>query len=212
MTVRPGYIYLLTHPSNSNLIKVGVTTRKPETRLKEHNTHFDKPAGKVVHATGKEWVIKEYYPVEDVYNAESVFWHRPPLTELTYMLDNELLTLNRNLITWDWVNEGLDIAKQVGIRIDRSQPPIPKTKKKGVSDFVSKLQDSDLKPLRGYGNGVVRMPFECPKGHIFKLASKSLARFPFCPMCHPDKFDAYTVRSVELYFSESDEWIYLTDL
>ncbi|MEQ8426359.1 MAG: GIY-YIG nuclease family protein [Gammaproteobacteria bacterium] len=198
MAIKRGFIYILTHPSNSSLIKVGMTTRDPEFRLKEHNTQFDKAAGRVVKATGQEWVIKESFPVEDVYNAESAFWHRPPITELPYMLDNELLTLSRNFITWDWVNQGLEAAKSAGIRSDVSQPPIPKPKKKGVSSFVATLEASALRPLEGYGNGVTRVSFECPEGHIFKLDARSLARFPFCPVCEPGQFDAYTLRRVEL--------------
>lgn len=197
MAVKAGFIYVLTHPSNPKLIKVGITTRNPEVRLKEHNTQFDKRVGRVVHATGQDWIIKEYFAVEDVYNAESKFFHRPPLTELPHMLDDELLNLN--VITWDWVNEGLEVAKSAGIRSHTSQPPIPKPKKnKGASNFVSQLEDSDLRPLKGYGNGVTRVAFECPDGHVFKLDARSLARFPFCPICEPDKFDAYTFRRVEI--------------
>ena len=78
MAAKAGFIYVLIHPSDPNLIKVGMTTRNLETRLKEHNTQFDKAAGKVVEATGQKWVIKEFFPVEDTYNAENAFFHRSP--------------------------------------------------------------------------------------------------------------------------------------
>jgi len=201
MAVKAGFIYVLIHPSDPNLIKVGMTTRNPKIRLKEHNTQFDKAAGKVVEATGQKWVIKEFYPVEDTYNAESAFFHRSPLTEIPYILGNELLKLDDKFITWDWVNQGLEVAKSVGIRRDTSQPPIPKPKpKKGAQWIEDQLKDSGLSPLKGFGNGIRKVAFECPNGHIFKLDGRTLVRFPFCPICEPERFDAYTLRRVEIDF------------
>jgi len=198
MGVKAGFIYVLIHPSDPYLIKVGMTTRNPEARLKEHNTQFDKVAGKVVEATGQEWVIKEYFAVEDTYNAESAFFHRSPLTELPYALGDELIKLDDNYMTWDWVSEGLELAKSVGIRKDTSQPPIPKTKpKKGAQWIETQLRDSGLRPLKGFGNGITKVAFECPKGHVFKLDGRTLVRFPFCPVCNPERFDNYTLRRVE---------------
>jgi hypothetical protein len=198
MAVQAGFIYVLTHPSDQNLIKVGMTTRSPQVRLKEHNTQFDKAAGKVVEATGQEWIIKEFFAVEDTYNAESAFFHRSPLTELPYALSNELLKLDDGFITWDWVNEGLEVAKSVGIRRDTSQAPIPKPQpKKGAQWIESQLKDSGLRPLKSFGNGITKVAFECPKGHVFKISGRSLVRFPFCPVCEPEQFDAYTLRRVE---------------
>jgi len=198
MAVQAGFIYVLTHPSDPNLIKVGMTTRSPQVRLKEHNTQFGKAAGKIVEATGQEWIIKEFFAVEDTYNAESAFFHRSPLTEIPYALNDELLKLDDRFITWDWVNEGLEVAKSVGIRRDTSQAPTPKPKpKKGAQWIESQLKDSGLRPLKGFGNGITKVAFECPKGHVFKISGRSLVRFPFCPVCEPEQFDAYTLRRVE---------------
>lgn len=198
MAVEAGFIYVLTHPSDPNLIKVGMTTRNPHVRLKEHNAQFDKAAGKVVEATGQEWVIKEFFAVEDTYNAESAFFHRSPLTEIPYALSDELLKLDDRFITWNWVNEGLEMAKTAGVRRDTSEAPIPKTKPKRGSQWIgSQLKDSDLRPLKGFGNGITKVAFKCAKGHVFKVSGYSLVRFPFCPVCEPEKFDAYTLRRVE---------------
>jgi hypothetical protein len=198
MAVQAGFIYVLTHPSDQNLIKVGMTTRSPQVRLKEHNTQFDKAAGKVVEATSQEWIIKEFFAVEDTYNAESAFFHRSPLTEIPYALSDELLKIDDRFITWDWVNEGLEVAKSVDIRRDTSQAPIPKSKpKKGAQWIESQLKGSGLTPLKGCGNGITKVAFECPKGHVFKISGRSLVRFPFCPVCEPEQFDAYTLRRVE---------------
>lgn len=198
MSVSAGFIYVLIHPSDPNLIKVGMTTRNPEVRLKEHNTQFDKAAGRVVEATGQKWVIKEFFAVEDTYNAESSFFHRSPLTEIPYALSDELLKLDDKFITWDWVNQGLEAAKSVGIRRDASQAPIPKPKpKKGAQWIEDQLKDSGLRPLKGFGNGITKVAFECPNRHVFKLDGRTLIRFPFCPVCEPERFDAYTLRRVE---------------
>jgi hypothetical protein len=198
MAVKSGFIYVLTHPSDPYLIKVGMTTRNPEVRLKEHNSQFDKAAGKVVKATGQEWVIKAFFAVEDTYNAKSAFFHRSPLTEVPYALSNELLKLDDRFITWDWVDQGLEVAKAVGIRRDTSQAPIPKPKpKKGAQWIEAQLKDSGLRPLKGFGNGITKVSFECCKGHLFRLDGRTLVRFPFCPVCVPEQFDAYTLRRVE---------------
>ena len=199
MAVKSGFIYVLTHPSDPYLIKVGMTTRSPNVRLQEHNTQFDKVVGKVVETTGQEWILKEFCAVEDTYNAESAFFHRSPLTELPYMLGDELVILDDGEMNWDWVNEGLEIAKAVGVRKDTSQPPIPKPKpKRGAKWIEAALRDSDLMPLKGYGNGITKVSFKCSQSHIFRIAGCNIVRFPFCPVCEPERFDAYTLKSVEV--------------
>lgn len=199
MAVKAGYIYILIHPSDKYLIKVGMTTRTPYARLKEHNTQFDKAAGKVVEATGQEWLLKEYFEVVDTYNAESAFFQRSPLTEIPYALGNELLRLDDKHMNWDWVNEGLEAARSIGIRRDPSQPPNPKAKpKKGAKWIAAQLEGSGLTPIKGCGNGITKVSFECPEGHIFKISGYSLVRFPYCPVCEPERFDNYTFRRVEI--------------
>jgi len=198
MAVNAGFMYVLIHPSDPYLIKVGITKRKPEVRLKEHNTQFGKAAGKIVEATGQNWVIKYSFAVDDIYNAESVFFHRSPLTEIPYALHEELIKLDDRFINWDWVNQGLELAKLIGIRNDISQAPIPKPKpQKGKQWIEAQLSGSGLKPLKGFGNGITKVEFKCPKEHIFKLDGRTLVRFPYCPVCKPEQFDDYTLRRVE---------------
>ncbi len=198
MAVNSGFIYVLIHPSDPYLIKVGMTTRSPQIRLREHNTQFDKDAGRIVESTGKEWVLKEYFEVEDTYNAESAFFQRSPLTELPGTLSNELIKLDDKCVTWSWVYEGLEAARTIGIRKDTSQPPTPKPKpKKGSAWIKAQLEGSGLKPVKGYGNGITKVAFECSGGHIFKISGYLLIRFPFCPVCEPEKYDAYAFRRVE---------------
>lgn len=198
MAVNAGFIYVLIHPSDPYLIKVGITRRNPEVRLKEHNTQFDKAAGRVVDTTGQKWAIKDYFAVDDIYNAESVFFHRSPLTEIPYALHDELIKLDDKFITWDWVNQGLELAKIIGIRNDISQAPIPKPKpQKGAQWIEVQLKDSGLRPLKGFGNGITKVAFECNKGHFFRLDGRTLVRFPYCPVCKPERFDDYTFSRVE---------------
>ncbi|KAE8543736.1 GIY-YIG nuclease family protein [Marinobacter nauticus] len=198
MAVKAGFIYVLIHPSDERLIKVGMTSRSPEVRLEEHNTQFDKAAGRVVEATGEDWILKEFFAVEDTYNAESAFFRRSPLTETPYALSDELLKLDDKFLNWDWVNEGLRLAKSVGVRRDTSQPPIPKPPpKRGGKWIEASLKESGLRPVKGYGNGITKVAFECPQRHVFKISGSCLARFPFCPICEPERFDSYTLRRVE---------------
>lgn len=199
MPLQSGFLYLLTHPSDPNLIKVGMTTRTPEVRLHEHNTQFDKPAGKVVVETGQNWVLKEFFVVEDTYNAENAFFQRSPLTELPNLLGTELIILDDKYMTWEWVEEGLKAAKAAGIRQDISQAPIPKAiPRKGAKWLEAQLEESGLSPLKGYGNGIMKVAFECTEGHQFKISGNSLVRFPYCPICEPKRFDDYTYRRIEM--------------
>ena len=116
-----GYLYLLSHPSDKNLFKVGVTRRKALIRLAEHNTQLEKVAGKVVKDTGKLWELKEVIKVEDIYLAEHKFWKRSPLTELPYSFGNELV----QGMPYQWIEEGLEEAKKAGRRSNPNIPPNP---------------------------------------------------------------------------------------
>jgi len=199
MSVKSGFIYILTHPSDSNLIKVGMTTRHPNIRLKEHNTQLDKAAGEVVKATGQEWILNKFFKVEDTYNAESAFFQRAPFTEIPGALANELIKLDGKHITWEWVQEGLEVAKSIGVRKNTSQPPNQKPKStKGLQGVEAQLEGSGLNPIDGCGNGITKVAFECSKGHIFKISGRSLIRFPYCPVCNPERFDTYTFRRIEI--------------
>ena len=141
MSVKSGFVYVLIHPSDSNIIKVGMTTRHPKIRLKEHNTQFDKAAGKIVETTGQEWAIKEFFTVKDVYNAESAFYDRSPFNSPQFGIGRggrtEIIKLiDGGGITWDRVQEGLKLAKTVGIRRDLSQSPKIKPKPKKGSEWI----------------------------------------------------------------------------
>ena len=82
--MKSGYIYVLTHPSDSNLYKIGVTTRNPEVRLAQHNSDPTQLTGRIVKETGHKWELKEFHEVEDPYWAESVFWAATPFADIPF--------------------------------------------------------------------------------------------------------------------------------
>jgi len=59
---------------DKHLFKIGLITRKVKIRLQHHNTDFTKVTGMVVQETGRLWEVQEVYSVQDVYEAEKLFW------------------------------------------------------------------------------------------------------------------------------------------
>src|SRR5438552_14312053 len=79
-TMKSGYLYVLVHPSDPDLYKIGVTILKPEKRLAQHNSQLEKYAGQVVNETGQKWGIKTFVAVPDPYWAEKAFWGATPIS------------------------------------------------------------------------------------------------------------------------------------
>jgi hypothetical protein len=71
-TMKSGYLYVLVHPSDPDLYKVGMTTRHPQERLVEHNSNYSEYAGQIVKETGLKWELKTYFAVPDPNWAEVV--------------------------------------------------------------------------------------------------------------------------------------------
>ena len=103
MRKRTGYLYILVHPSEADLYKIGVTTRDPLKRLAEHNTNYKKIAGRIVQETGQKWEMKEFHAVVDVYVAEKVFWGNSPLADMPFTNGEEVWNLR-----WEEVQKALD--------------------------------------------------------------------------------------------------------
>ena len=78
---------------NEHLFKIGVTTRKVEIRLKQHNTDFAKAAGMVVEETGRPWELQEVYSVQDVYAAERMFWGHSPYADMPFFGGVEVMPM-----------------------------------------------------------------------------------------------------------------------
>ena len=72
--MKSGYLYVLVHPSDPDLYKVGQTTRHPQERLVQHNSNYSEHAGRIVKKTGQKWELKTYIAVPDPNWAETIFW------------------------------------------------------------------------------------------------------------------------------------------
>jgi hypothetical protein len=109
--MKQGFIYVLTHPSDPNLYKIGVTIRDPMKRLAQHNHDFTKAAGRIVEETGQKWELKEYHLVPDPYWAESVFWGNTHLADIPFLGGTEVHKLE-----WREIEKALSAAKLAGVR------------------------------------------------------------------------------------------------
>lgn len=119
--MKSGYLYVLVHPSDPNLYKIGVTILHPEKRLAQHNRDRHEFAGKIVEATGQKWELKTYIAVPDPYWAERAFWGATPFPDIPYRGGIEVETME-----WSLVQSGLEAARKAGVR------PGPLRKKTGA--------------------------------------------------------------------------------
>src|SRR4051812_4106879 len=175
--MKSGYLYVLVHPSDPDLYKIGVTILRPETRLAQHNSQYQKYAGKVVKETGQMWELKTYISVPDPYRAEKAFWAATPLS---LMPGGTAIEVGR--MEWEWVQAGLDAAMNAGVRL----PPAPPSTAVRNSEWM-------LKQLEGTGitferyRGLIRgTDFKCEKGHEFTGSAGLVAYRKSCPLCGPD--------------------------
>ena len=53
--MKAGYLYVLVHPSDPDLYKIGQTTCRPAERLAQHNSDYKKYVGQIVKETGQKW-------------------------------------------------------------------------------------------------------------------------------------------------------------
>jgi hypothetical protein len=137
--MKSGYLYVLMHPSDPDLYKVGVTVLKPEKRLAQHNSQFDKYAGEVVKETGQKWEIKEVIAVADPYFAEKAFWNATPIP---LMPGGAAVEVGR--FGWAMMQAGLEAAKKAGVR----PPPGPPSMSVRNHEWM-------LKKLEGTGITIV---------------------------------------------------------
>jgi T5orf172 domain len=173
--MKSGYLYVLVHPSNPDLYKIGVTTLTPEERLAQHNRLFEEYAGRIVKETGLEWELKTYIAVPDPYWAERAFWSVTPFPLIPFRGGIEIEKMD-----WRLVEKGLDAAKQAGIR----PPPEPQTKPKRNHDWmVMQLEGTGLSMIGHYRGLVTSMEFRCEQGHEFKAPAGVVANRKSCPVC-----------------------------
>lgn len=174
--MKPGYLYVLTHPSDLNLYKIGQTTRDPLKRLGEHNSNHEECAGQLVKETGQKWEIKTYIEVPDPSWAESVFWGSIPLADIPYQRGIEVQKME-----WEWVQKGLDAAKKAGLR------PSPKELPDHVYAYTAwmknRLQGREITLLGYVRSKIGKATFRCDNGHEWRTQPLYVAEGAGCPMC-----------------------------
>ncbi|VBB06524.1 Hypothetical protein LUCI_1760 [Lucifera butyrica] len=176
-TMKSGYLYVLVHPSDPDLYKIGITTRKPEVRLAQHNSNYEEYTGQIVKETGQKWQLKEYISVPDPAHAEAAFWGATGLADIPFRQGIEVEKME-----WKWVQAGLDAAKKAGVR------PLPKP----LSDWVyaytawmnKRLEGRDI-TLVGYVRSMVsgKATFRCSNGHVWRTRCTYVAEGGGCPQC-----------------------------
>ncbi len=182
-----GYIYVLVHPSDPDLYKIGITTRKPEQRLAQHNSDYTALTGRIVKQTGQKWELKEYFAVADPYWAETVFWGATPFADIPFRRGIEVETMG-----WKHVQAGLNAAKKAGLR------PGPKP----LPDHVYANNAWINKRLAGRGIVLIgnvrskhgKSNFQCSNGHEWRTAPNDVAEGKGCPHCGMGEKDPKEIR------------------
>lgn len=179
MVTKPGYIYVLTHPSDPDLYKIGVTVLEPKKRLAQHNTQLSKVAGSVVKKTGQKWELKEYHAVPDPYWAEKAFWRTTPFLDIPYRGGIEV-----EKMSWPEVQKGLEAAKKAGLRSEQPPVPLPDWVYAYTASMRKRLEGRDI-TLLGYVKSMVsgKSNFRCSNGHEWRTTPMHVAEGEGCPEC-----------------------------
>ena len=172
---RAGYLYVLAHPSDPDLYKIGVTVLRPEKRLAQHNSQLDKHAGRIVKETGQKWELKTYIAVPDPYRAERAFWGATPFPDFPFRRGIELERME-----WALVQKGLDAAARAGVR--PPQPPPRVAKSRAWVNAQLEGTGITLTARRYPGPGWVA-EYQCAKGHVFTEYTKEVVARKSCPCC-----------------------------
>lgn len=177
--MKSGYIYVLTHPSNSNLFKIGVTILEPSKRLAQHNRDFSKAAGRIVQETGQKWELKEYHPVPDPYWAEKAFWQTTPFPDIPYRYGVEVETMD-----WEAVQRGLEAAKKAGLRSEQPPEPLPDWVYAYTASMRKRLEGRNI-TLLGHVKSMIsgKANFRCGNNHEWRTTPRLVAEGEGCPEC-----------------------------
>lgn len=175
--MKAGYLYVLVHPSNPDLYKIGQTTRHPEKRLAEHNSNYEEYTGQIVKETGQKWELKTYIAVPDPYWAETIFWGATSLVDIPFRRGNEVEKME-----WEWVQAGLDAANKAGVR--PSPKPLPDYVYAYTAWMNKRLKGRDIN-LVGYVKSMVSgtATFLCSNGHEWRTRCIKVAEGEGCPHC-----------------------------
>jgi len=186
--MKSGYIYVLVHPSDPNLYKIGITTRKPEQRLTKHNSDYTQAAGRIVEETGWKWELKEYHAVPDPYWAERVFLGATPFADIPYRYGVEV-----ERMSWEQVQTGLDAVKKAGVRPGPS--PLPDHVYAYTASIRRRLEGRGI-TLLGYVRSIVsgKANFRCSNGHEWRTKPLYVGEGQGCPECGIGEQDPEEIR------------------
>jgi hypothetical protein len=173
--MKSGYLYVLVHPSDPDLYKVGVTILHPEKRLAQHNRQYEEYAGQVVKETGKKWELNTYIAVPDPYWAEKAFWGATPFPDIPFRGGIEVERMK-----WELVQKGLEAAKKAGMR---PPPQLGKNPVRNGEWMLKQLEGSGISMVGRYHGLITGMEFQCSKGHVFKESAGVVANRKSCPCC-----------------------------
>ena len=174
--MKAGYIYILTHPSDPALYKVGITIRDPIRRLAEHNGDYTKAAGRIVQETGQRWELKEYRAVPDPVLAERMFWGATPYADVPYRYGVEIQRMS-----WQEVLTGLVAATTT----QNSPQSVLDDWVYAYTASMKKRLDGRGITLLGYVKSMVsgKANFTCSNGHEWRTRSLEVAEGAGCPKC-----------------------------
>ena len=173
-SMKSGYLYVLVHPSDPNLFKIGVTVLHPEQRLAQHNSNYKEYAGKIVKETGQQWELKIYIAVPDPYWAESAFWGATHFSVLPGGVTVEIQKME-----WKLVQSGLAAAQNAGVR----PPPRPKSVTRNHAWLVNQLEGTGITMLGRYRGLITGIEFRCQQDHVFKESPGVVVNRKSCPCC-----------------------------
>jgi len=176
--MKPGYLYVLTHPSDPDLYKIGVTILHPEKRLAQHNRQHDKYAGQIVKETGRKWEIQTYIAVSDLYWAERAFWGTTPLAEMPFIGGIEVQRMERQ-----WILKGLEAAKNAGVRPLPSRDTPPDYVFAYTAWMKKRLEGREIALLGLVTSRSGKASFRCCNGHEWRTRSTYVAEGMGCPQC-----------------------------
>jgi hypothetical protein len=176
-SLKPGYLYVLIHPSDPELFKVGVTVRTPEERLAQHNGDHSQLAGRIAKETGQLWELKEFHAVPDPYYAESVFWSRTRFVDIPFRRGVEI-----ERMPWPEVQTALNAAKAAGPR----PPPadLPEHVYAYTAQIRRRLNGRGI-ALCGYVRSIIsgKSDFCCINGHQWRTTPRLVGEGRGCPEC-----------------------------
>jgi hypothetical protein len=187
--MKPGYLYVLVHPSDPDLYKIGVTILHPEKRLAQHNRHYEEYAGKIVSETGQQWKLKTYIVVPDPYWSEKCFWGATRFPDIPYRGGIEVERME-----WRLVEKGLDAAMRAGAR--PGPGPMPDYVYANNAWLKKRLAGRGITLLSHVRSKHGKSNFRCANGHEWRTMPNNVAEGAGCPHCGSGTGDSEQIRQV----------------